>query len=78
LAKALLAGEEMKHREILESLGFEIDAGKKEMEGGLPALDAALANEKADAWKQVAMTQARLAYLAKWQAQVRETLLALM
>jgi curved DNA-binding protein CbpA len=78
LAKALLAGEEMKHRETLENIGFEIDAGKKAMESGLPTLDLAIANQNADAWKQVAMTQARLAYLAKWQAQVRETLLALM
>jgi curved DNA-binding protein CbpA len=78
LAKALLAGEGMTHRETLENIGFEIDAGKKEMEAGLPALDLAIAAQDADAWKQVAMTQARLAYLAKWQAQVRETLLALM
>ena len=35
-------------------------------------------NQRTDAWKQLAMTQARLAYLAKWQGQVRETLLALM
>ena len=78
LAKALLAGEEMKHRETLESIGFEIESGRKEMEAGLPVLDLALAKQDGDAWKQVAMTQARLAYLAKWQAQIRETLLALM
>jgi curved DNA-binding protein CbpA len=78
LAKALLAGEEMRHREALENIGFEIEAGRNEMEANLPALDAALTNHEADAWKQLAMTQARLAYLAKWQAQVRETLLALM
>jgi curved DNA-binding protein CbpA len=78
LAKALLASEEMKHRETLENIGFEIEAGKGEMEAALPELDSALATQNAGAWKQVAMTQARLAYLAKWQAQVRETLLALM
>jgi curved DNA-binding protein CbpA len=78
LAKALLASEEMRHRELLENIGFEIESSKKEMESGLPSLDLALAKQDVDAWKQVAMTQARLAYLARWQAQIRETLLALM
>lgn len=78
LAKALLASEEMKYRETLEHLGFEIEARKQDMESGLPSLDAAIAKQEPDAWKQLAAAQARLAYLAKWQAQVRERLLALM
>jgi hypothetical protein len=68
----------MKYREALEHLGFEIETRKRDMESSLPSLDAALANQEPDAWKQLAAAQARLAYLAKWQAQVRERLLALM
>jgi hypothetical protein len=68
----------MKYREALEHLGFEIEARKQDMESDLPSLDAAIAKLEPDAWKQLAAAQARLAYLGKWQAQVRERLLALM
>ena len=78
LAKALLAAEEMQHRETLERLGFEIEQRKNDMQAQLPALDAALTLGESGAWKQLAAMQARFAYLAKWQAQVRERLLALM
>lgn len=78
LAKALLATEEMQHRETLERLGFEIGRRKDDLEARLPALDAALACGDESAWKLLAAMQARFAYLAKWQAQVRERLLALM
>ncbi len=78
LAKALLACEEMLHRESLEQIGFEIEAKKTELVSGLAALDAATASGSAGAWKDLAALQARLAYLGKWQAQVRERLLALM
>lgn len=79
LAKALLAGEELRHREVLERIGFEIEQRRGDMEAQLPSLDAVLAQGDADgAWKQLAAMQARFAYLAKWQAQVRERLLQLM
>jgi curved DNA-binding protein CbpA len=78
LAKALLTGEEMQHRAVLEGIGFEIEKRKSEMEAQLPLVDAALASAEPDAWKQVASMQARFAYFAKWQTQVRERLLALM
>ena len=78
LAKALLANEELQHRETLERIGFEIEQHKGDMEALLPSLDAALTHDEAGAWKQLATMQARCAYLAKWQAQVRERLLALM
>lgn len=78
LARALLAGEEMRHREELERIGIEIETRKAGMEAQLPSLDSTLANRESDAWKQLAVMQARFAYLAKWQAQVRERLLALM
>lgn len=78
LAKALLAAEELRHRETLERIGFEIEQRNQDMQAQLPALDEALGRHDADAWKQLAAMQARFAYLAKWQAQVRERLLALM
>ena len=78
LAKALLTGEEMQQRAVLEGIGFELERRRREMETQLPHLDAALASAEPDAWKQLGSMQARFAYLAKWQAQVRERLLALM
>lgn len=78
LAKALLTGEELQHRETLERIGFELEGRRSGMEAQLPSLDEALARNDTDAWKQLAAMQARFAYLAKWQAQVRERLLALM
>jgi curved DNA-binding protein CbpA len=78
LARALLANEEMQHREALEHIGFDIEEKKKGMEALLPSLDAAIKDQQPDAWKQLAAMQARFAYLSKWQAQVRERLLALM
>jgi curved DNA-binding protein CbpA len=78
LAKALLANEEMQQREVLEDIGFEIENRRREMEQRLSALDEALPKGDADTWKEVALMQARFAYLARWQAQVRERLLALM
>jgi curved DNA-binding protein CbpA len=78
IARAVLAGEEMRHRETLETIGFEIERQKNEMAARLPTLDATIAGGDASVWKQVAAMQARFAYLAKWQSQVRERLLALM
>ena len=78
VAKALLAAEELRHRETLEAIGFEIEKRRTEMETQLPALDTAIASGNESAWKEVAAMQARFAYLAKWQTQVRERLLALM
>ena len=78
LAKALLTNEEWQHRESLERIGFELEQRKGGMEAQLPALDALIVRDDAGAWKQLAAMQARFAYLAKWQAQVRERLLALM
>lgn len=78
LAKALLTGEEMQHRESLERIGFELAGHLSAMESQLPDLDAALETDDGTAWQRLAVMQARFAYLAKWQAQVRERLLALM
>jgi curved DNA-binding protein CbpA len=68
LAKALLAPEEMKLREALEDLGSQIEAKRGEVLASLA--DASL--------DQLQVAQATLAYFAKWQGQIRESLLALM
>lgn len=78
LAKALLAAEELQHRDTLEHIGFEIAGRIAAMEAQLPSLDVALVSDDTEAWQHLAIMQARFAYLAKWQAQVRERLLALM
>ncbi|MCE9519681.1 MAG: hypothetical protein K8R87_09035 [Verrucomicrobia bacterium] len=70
LAKALLANEEMHHRETLEQIGLEIERRRVEMEQQLPALESE--------WAQLGAMQAKFSYLMKWQTQVRERLLALM
>jgi curved DNA-binding protein CbpA len=68
LAKALFAPEEMKLREALEDLGSQIEAKRGEVL-------ASLAEASLD---QLQVAQATLAYFAKWQGQIRESLLALM
>ncbi len=78
IAKALLASEEMQHRETLESIGFEIEQRRNEMEQELPASDADFASTKFSSWPKIAAMQARFSYLARWQTQVRERLLLLM
>lgn len=70
LARALLAPQEMRLREELEELGTCIEARRGEILASLPPTDAGL--------KQLQVDQATLAYLAKWQGQIREALLALM
>jgi curved DNA-binding protein CbpA len=78
LARALLASEEMRHREALERIGFELEARRRGWETRLPELDAAIKARDPELWKQVGAAHAMFAYLAKWQTQVRERLLALM
>lgn len=78
LAKALLANEELVLRERLETIGFGLEERKVSMEAGFAQLDERLDSGDETVWKDVAATQARLAYLAKWQTQIRERLLAMM
>ncbi len=78
LGRALLAGEEMKLRESLEALGLEIEAGWQPMLAQLGELDARLTAGDAGVWTELQGLQARLAYLSKWRAQIREVLLGLM
>ncbi len=78
LAQALLAPDEMRLREQLEELGSTLDAERSALLAALPAFDARLSGGDTGALVDLQSLQARLAYLGKWQAQVRETLLALM
>jgi len=78
LARALLANEEMRHRESLEHIGLDLENSRTRMEAMLPGLDAAMQAGDPSVWKQLGLLQARFAYLAKWQAQIRERLLSLM
>jgi curved DNA-binding protein CbpA len=78
LAKALLANEEMLLRESLEELGLRIDELWQEIETQLGPYDSRIAESDASVWPELQGIQARLAYLAKWRAQIRENLLGLM
>jgi curved DNA-binding protein CbpA len=78
LAKALLTNEEMALRDRLENIGFALEEKRTGIEAGLGEFDERLASGDDAVWKDIAATQARLTYLAKWQTQIRERLLALM
>lgn len=78
LAKALLAPEEMRLREALESLNESIEEEWQRLEALLPECDERLAAGDEAAWKDVQAMLAKFAYLTKWRAQIRERLLGLM
>lgn len=71
LTKALLEKQTFIMRERLEEVGIALDEKRQELEGSLITMDGAN-------WRAIAEAQARFAYLAKWQTQVRELLLKLM
>lgn len=77
LTKALLASEEMQLRETLEEIGTEIATLRATLLKSLPELDQRIESRDTSVWTDLYATQARLAYTAKWQAQVRESLLQL-
>ena len=77
LAKALLQPAILAERDAIESLAASLASLLEETCAQLPALDNALCDGSEQAWHQVATLQAHLAYLMKWQAQVRELLLRL-
>lgn len=78
LAKALLAPEEMRLREQLETIGTTLDDERTALLENLPTFDARLSSGEAAALNDLQILQARLAYFGKWQTQVREALLSLM
>ncbi len=78
LSKALLAPEEMRLREQLEEIGMQIEARRVALLESLPEFDTKLEAGDHAALETLQVMQVRLAYFGKWQAQVREALLALM
>ena len=77
LAKALLSGEEMKLREIAEERAAELTTLRESLEAELPDIDARRLAGDAGVVRDTQILQAKLAYLAKWQSQVREAFMAL-
>ena len=77
LAKALLANEEMKLRELAEDRAAELNDLRDTLEAQLPDMDARRRAADASVHRDIVFLQAKLAYLAKWQAQVREAFMAL-
>lgn len=78
LSRALLAPEEMRLREQLEEIGTTLDSERTALLENLPAFDTQLAAGETKALNDLQILQARLAYLGKWQAQVREALMSLL
>ncbi len=78
LAKALLAPEEMRLRELVEEIGVAVDQQREALLALLPGMDARLEAGDAGVAGELQVVQARLAYLVKWQGQVREALLGMM
>jgi len=78
LAKALLAPEEMRLREELEVLAVQIESERESHLVTLPALDTRLQSGDTAILNDLQNLQARLAYLFKWQHQLREALLSLL
>lgn len=78
LARALLAPEEMRLREQLEEIGALVEEQREGLLAVLPGIDARLEGGDGSAAVELQTVQARLAYLVKWQTQVREALLGMM
>ncbi len=78
LSRALLSSEEMRLREALEDLGLKIQESRQVHEAQLADFDQRILQHDASVWAEIQSAQARLAYLSKWRAQVRELLLGLM
>ena len=70
LVRALLMSKEMPVRERLEELGLEVERLRVAILDRLPAVGAD--------FTKLQTAQAELAYLSKWQAQIREALLVMM
>ncbi len=78
LARALLAAEKTTLRRDLETALAQLTAAHDAALAGLRTLDAAWdARPSAADWETLAPLQARLSFLAKWSAQLREDLFKL-
>jgi len=77
LARALLAGDHAAHRENLESTLAALAAAEAAAQDDLRAIDAAWIDRDDTTRALLGALQQRFAYLAKWQAQLREDLFRL-
>ena len=77
LARALLAGEHAVHRHELETALANLAAAETAALEELRALDAAWDERNETTRNRLAAVQQRFAFLAKWQAQLREDLFRL-
>lgn len=77
LARALLANEEIAARRPLESAGLRIQQAIDSRLSHLPALDIGLAQKSPEAAPTARRLAHELAFLEKWQDQVRATLMKL-
>lgn len=77
LSKALLSAEILKVRESLEDINLAISTRMDSYLKLLPTLDNRLALGDYTAWNTLQQIQAKLAYLEKWQSQIRDRLLQL-
>lgn len=77
LSKALTERQAFALADEVESIGLSLEEARRALEADLPALDEALSQEGDAPWIRLAEVQAHFAYLAKWQAQVREMLMRL-
>jgi curved DNA-binding protein CbpA len=77
LGKALLSNEEMKFRELAEERSAELNELRDNLESQLPDIDARRLAGDTTVHRDIQFLQAKLAYFAKWQAQVREAFMAL-
>jgi curved DNA-binding protein CbpA len=74
IARALLAGDQAAHRRALEGTLAELAAAETAAYDDLRGIDAQWAARDAKTRHQLAGLQQRFAFLAKWQAQLREDL----
>lgn len=77
LTKALTERQAFALADEVESIGLSLDEARRALEADLPSMDEALQSNDQASWIRLAEVQAQFAYLAKWQAQVRELLMRL-
>ncbi|MCB1224570.1 MAG: hypothetical protein KDK99_02055 [Verrucomicrobiales bacterium] len=77
LARALLAGEEMRLRERVEDLAPALEAAWQPLIAELTQIDALRAQAAPDALERMALLSARMAYLRRWSSQQREAFMKL-
>ncbi len=78
LSKALLSGEILKARDSLEDLNGVVSSRVAAYLRELPDLDRRLSCSDPTVWSDLQKLQVKLAYLEKWQTQIRDRLLQLM